>query len=103
MEKKITLDAKKLMGILIDMIDQSWKNEIIMIQAIRDMTNLYRNMTIKADEYRAFTQISDTLKDMKPVTWDKYLEAWKEETEKKGASNKELDKLIEQLGCDYGA
>ena len=102
MKKKVTMDASKMMGILINMIEQSWKNEIVMIQAILDMTNLYRNMTLTADEYRAFKRISDTLQDLKPVTWDEYLKAWKEQAEKKELKTTELDKLIAELGCNYG-
>lgn len=100
MEKKIKLDASKMMDILVGMIKTSWENEQIMLTALRDLSTLFEGMNLTVEEYTEFTSISDTLLEMKEVNWDDFYAELKIQQTK--AKNTELDKLINEIGCNYG-
>lgn len=70
--KFITMNAKKLLDILMSMLERSWKNEMIMAAAIKDFSVLFKNMQFTRENYNEFLRINDTLL-LDPVTWDEYI------------------------------
>lgn len=82
MDKKVTLNGNKLMGILIDMLEAEWKNEIIMTQAIRDLEDLFRTMNYTEEEFKKFIEITDSLYGLKQTGWGEFMEEMKSQQAK---------------------
>ena len=67
-----TLNANKMLKILISMLERSWKNENLMHIAIRDFASLFKEMTFTRTEWEEFERIYNSL-TLEPVSWDEFI------------------------------
>lgn len=81
-EKIQTLNANKMLDILITMIEKSWKNEIIMVKIIRDLNSLFESLELDEETENRHTEISDRIYSLKEVNWDEFLAEMKAQQEK---------------------
>ena len=82
MDKRPTLNGNKLMGILIDMLETEWQNEIVMTQAIKDFQELFGGMNYTEQEYKRFIEITDSLYGLKQTGWEKFMDEMKSQQAK---------------------
>ena len=82
MDKRPTLNGNKLMGILIDMLETEWQNEIVMTQAIKGFEELFRGMNYTEEEFKKFIEITDPLNFLKQTGWEKFMDEIKSQQAK---------------------
>ena len=94
-----------MLGILITMIERSWKNQIILVEFTQEVTTLFMGMKSDSNEYDEFMRISDKLYLLEEVNWDNFISEMKTQQSNLTSDDtgkEEMEKLIQQLGCDYG-